>query len=152
MSLQISIETYLDDAQARAQQAELEAKNEQIKAAIEENKKATKAAYSEAIGAMRASYMLISGISQVIGTDMMSMFSAVYGVAVAGITTYQSIAAAMAASGVGAVQAGLMTSSLIAALVSLGAVMTGQTELSRRIGGINAGLQAIGQSISSWGI
>ena len=96
--------------------------------------------------------MMLSGITQVMGGDMMSIFSAVYGAAVAGIATYQSIAAAMAASGVGAVQAVLMTSSLVAAMASLGAVMTGQNELSRRVGGINMGLQAIGQSISSWGI
>ena len=152
MSLQISIEAYLDDAPIRAQQAELERENEKITEATNENKKKTKEAFDAAMSAMRASYMMVSGITQVIGGDMGAIFSSFYGMAVAGITTYQSIAAAMAASGVGAVQAALMTSSLIAAMVSLGAVMTGQTELSRSVSGINMGLQGIGQSLSAWGL
>ena len=112
----------------------------------------TKKSFDEVVGMMRASYMMLQGITQVIGGDIGQMISAVYGVAVAGITTYQSIAAAMAASGVGAFQAALMTTSLITAIVSLGGVMTGQTELSRRVGGIHTSLQAMGQFINSWGI
>ena len=112
----------------------------------------TKESFKAVVDMMKTSYMLVQGITQVIGGDLGQMFGAIYGVAVAGISTYQAIAAAMAASGVGTVQAILMMSSLIAAGASLGAIMTGQTELSRRVGGINMTLQALGQSISSWGI
>lgn len=137
----------LDEREKRID--DIEAKN--VKATLSVVKQ-TKKSFDEVVGMMRASYMMVSGITQVIGGDMGQMLSAVYGAAVAGITTYQSIAAAIAASGVGTFQAIIMTSSLIAAMVSLSGVMTGQTELSRRVAGINMGLQGIGQSISSWGL
>lgn len=137
----------LDEREKRID--DIEAKNIQATLSVV---KQTKESFNEVMGMMRASYMMVSGITQVIGGDMGQMLSAVYGAAVAGITTYQSIAAAIAASGVGTFQAIIMTSSLIAAMVSLSGVMTGQTELSRRVAGINMGLQGIGQSISSWGL
>ena len=148
MSLQVSIEAFLDDARARAQQAELEAKNEQIKKAIEENDARTLAAYNKAIEGMRASYMMISGVTQVMGGSMSQMFSAMYGIAVSGIQTTASIAAALYASGpYGWLQAGLMTASLITAVVNLGSLMTGQDELARQVSGVNMALQGMGSMI-----
>ena len=152
MSLQISIETYLDDAEIRAQQAELKRENEKIAQAIEQNEKATKDAFNKSMAAMRAGYMVLSGMTQAMGGSMSQAFSAIYGIAMASIGTYQAIAAAMAASGVGTVQAILMTSSLITAIIQLGAVALGQEDFSRQIGGLNMALQGIGQSISAWGI
>ena len=144
MSIQINIETYLDDAEARAQQAALELKNKKIAEAIEENEKKTKEAYQQSLNVMRASYMMVSGLSQVMGKGMGQIFSTLYGVAVAGITTYQSIAAAMAAVPGAQLQAALMTISLITALVSLAGVASGQTELASRVAGLNMTIQGIG--------
>ena len=150
MSLRISVDAVLDDSQAKSQQAELEVANEKIANAITENEKKTKEAYQLSLGAMRASYMMVSGISQVIGGGMGQIFSTLYGVAVAGITTYQSIAAAMAASGpAGWIQATLMTSSLIAALISLGGLAAGQTELASQVSGLNMVIQGFGGLLDS---
>ena len=148
MSLNIDIKTVLDDSQAKAQQEELERKNEQIKNAIEENDKATKEAFNNAIGAMRAGYMIIAGMTQAMGGSMSQAFSAIYGIAMAGIQTGSAIAAALAASGpAGWVQAGLMAASLIAALVQLGLVSAGQEELASQVGGLNMSLQGLGGMI-----
>lgn len=146
MSLQISIETYLDDAQARKQQAELIAKNEQIAAAIKENKKKTKESFDDSMEAVRSYYMLLTGITQIMGGSTEQMISSLYGVAVSAIGTWQSIAAAMAVSPVPGAQfqAGLMMLSLTSALVSLGGILTGQEKLARRVNGITTGLQGIG--------
>jgi len=147
MSLRISVDAVLDDSQAKAQQAELEAKNEKIKEAIDENEKRTKEAFNKALGAMRASYMVVSGVAQAMGGSMAQAFSAIYGVAVAGITTYQSIAAAMASVPGGQLQAILMTASLITAIVSLAGVLTGQEEFAKQISGLNSAIQGIGSLI-----
>ena len=137
----------IDDLQNR-----IEETGGQMVSMAKTTEKQTKESFKAVVSMMRTSYMMVQGITQIIGGDMGQMIGAIYGVAVAGITTYQAIAAAMAASGVGTVQAVMMSSSLVAALVSLGGVMTGQTEISRRVGGINLSLQTLGQSISSWGI
>lgn len=150
MSLQMSIEAYLDDAEARRAQAELEAKNLEIQQGIEENEKRTKEAFDESMNAMRASYMIITGVTQAVGGSMSQAFSAMYGVAVAGIGAYQSIAAAMAAVPGGQIQAALMTSSLIAAIVQLAGVLSGQEKLSRSVNRINSALHGIGMMIGSY--
>ena len=149
MGYRLGIEAVLDDSQAKAQQAELEQKNEEIKNAIDDNEKATKEAFEKAMSGMRAGYMIMSGMAQAMGGSMAQAFTSIYGVAMAGIGTYQAIAAAMAASGVGTVQAILMTSSLIAASVSLVSVLTGQEEFSRQISGLNMAIQGIGSMIGA---
>ena len=63
--------------------------------------KQTKESFKAVVDMMKTSYMMVQGISQIIGGDMGQMIGAIYGVAVAGISTYQAIAAAMAASGLG---------------------------------------------------
>ena len=108
-----------------------------------------KESFDRALGAMRASYIVISGISQAMGGSMFAAFSALYGVAVAGISTYQSIAAAMAAVPGGQVQAILMTMSLITALISLGGILTGQEDFARQISGLNMAIQGIGGLLDS---
>ncbi len=143
--MQISIETYLDDAPARAQQAALEAKNAEIKNAIEENEKATKEAFNKSMAAMRSGYMIISGITQAMGGTMSQAFSAIYSIGMAGIQTASAIATALAASGpAGWIQAAMMAASLVAALVQLGAVAAGQEDFARQIGGLNMSIQGIG--------
>ena len=94
--------------------------------------------------------MVVSGISQAMGGTMAQAFSAIYGVAVAGITTYQSIAAAMAAVPGGQLQAVLMTASLITAIVSLVGVLTGQEEFARQISGLNMAIQGIGSLLGEF--
>ena len=101
---------------------------------------------------MRASYMMISGMATVLGGDMGRFFSAIYGMGVATIGTYKAVAAAIAASGVGAVQASIMFASLISATVQLGAVMLGQNELSQRMHGLTMGLHGIQGMISSYSL
>ena len=105
--------------------------------------KQLKDAYDKSLGVMRASYMMVSGFAQVLGGSMGQIFSSIYGIAVAGIMTYQSIAAAMAAVPGGQVQAALMTMSLISAIVSLAGVITGQTELASQVSGLNIAIHGI---------
>lgn len=143
ISLQISIETYLDDAEARKQQAELEAKNEKIAAAIDANEKATKEAYNKAMGAMRASYQIISGFTQILGGSMGAAFGAIYGVGYAAITMYQAIAAAQFFVPGMQMQSILMTMSLVSAMISLGGVIVGQMELANKVNGIQQMLVGI---------
>lgn len=101
---------------------------------------------------MRAGYMVISGMSQAMGGGMSQAFSAIYGIAMAGIGTYQAIAAAMAVSGpTGWLQAGMMTASLVTALIQLGAVSAGQEDLARQIGGLNMSIQGMGSMIGQMG-
>ena len=111
--------------------------------ATEEVEKQSVQSFKEVQGMMRASYMMVSGLSQVLGGDMAKIFSSIYGVAVSAIGTYKAIATAMAASGVGAFQAAIMFSSLVTATIQMGSIMMGQTELSRRVHGINTALHGI---------
>lgn len=148
----MSIEAYLDDAEARRAQAELEAKNIEIQQGIEENEIAARKAHEQSLNTMRASYMILTGIAQATGSSISQAFSAMYGIAIAGIGTYQSIAAAIALSPIpGArIQAALMTSSLIAAIVNLAGVLMGQQKLARAVGGMNTALYGIGMMIGSY--
>ena len=153
MSLQISIEAYLDDAEVRKAQAELIATNEEIARATQANEKATKEAYDLSMSAMRAGYMVLTGMTQAMGGSMSQAFSAIYGIAMAGIQTYQSIAAALLPSPIpGArLMAGLMFASLATALVQLGLVAVGQEDFAQQIGGLNMMVQGIGGMISKLG-
>jgi len=153
MSLNIDIKAVLDDTQVKVQQAELEKKNEEIKKATEENERRTKESFNLALGVMRSSYAIMTGMTQAMGGSMSQAFSAIYGIAVAGIQTGISIAAALAVSPVpGArLQAGLMIVSLMTAMSQLGAVSTGQAELAQQIGGLNSALHGISGMIGVMG-
>ena len=147
MSLQIILTAMGDFTDVAVKQAIAEARNEKIAEMTDENEKRTKEAFESSMGAMRASYMMISGFAQAIGGSMGQIFSSMYSVAVSAIGTYKAIAAAMAASGVGTPQAILMTISLVTAISSLTSVMMGQKELSRRISALNMSLHGISQMI-----
>lgn len=109
--------------------------------------RATKDSFNEVMGMMRASYAMVSGITQAIGGKMSSIFSSMFSIGIAAIGTYQAVAAAIAASGVGLPQALLMTASLVTASAQLVSLMTGQDELSRRVAGLNTALHGIGSMI-----
>ena len=111
--------------------------------------KKTRESANQVIGMMRASYAMVSGLAQIVGGDIGQIFSAMFGVAVSAIGTYQAISAAMLASGVGTAQAILMTSSLITALVNIGAMATGQTDLAQRISGLNTTLHGFGSLLDN---
>ena len=119
----------------------------------EENEKRTKESFNLALGVMRSSYAIMTGMTQAMGGSMSQAFSAIYGIAVAGIQTGISIAAALAVSPVlGArLQAGLMIVSLMTAMSQLGAVSTGQAELAQQIGGLNSALHGISGMIGVMG-
>ncbi len=126
--------------------------NEQVEKTLEKVKnlkKEQKKSFNEVMGMMRASYMMVSGLSQVLGGSLPQVFSSMFSVAISTIATYKAIAAAMAASGVGTIQAIVMFASLITALFNLSAAMTGQTELSDRIGGLNTTIHGISSIIGS---
>jgi len=146
MTEKIEVIVVVDDSQVKMQQVALEKKNEEIKKATEENEKRTKESFNLALGVMRSSYAIMTGMTQAMGGSMSQAFSAIYGIAIAGIQTGISIAAALAVSPVpGArLQAGLMIASLITAMTQLGAVTTGQAELAQQVGGLNSALQGIG--------
>lgn len=100
--------------------------------------------FNEVMGFMRASYLMISGVSRILGGEMSQTFSLMYSVGVSAIGTYQAIAAAMAATGPqGWIQAGLMMISLTTATASLVSILAGQRELSTKIRGINMSLHGI---------
>jgi len=104
----------------------------------------TERSFNEVKGMMQASYMMVSGVTQMIGGSMSQAFAAIFQIGISAIGTYQAIAAAMAATGpAGWVQAGIMTTSLLTALVNLYSLSEGQTELSRRISGLNMSLHSI---------
>jgi len=124
-------------------EVKIEGTKDKLSVVTKEVEKQTVQSFKEVQGMMRASYMMVSGLSQVLGGDMARMFSSIYGVAVSAIGTYKAIATAMAASGVGAFQAAIMFSSLVTATIQMGSIMMGQTELSRRVHGINTALHGI---------
>jgi len=112
-----------------------------------EVEKQTEQSFNEVLGMMRASYAMVSGIAQATGGNMAAIFSSMYSVAISVIGTYQSIAAAIALTPGGQLQAALMSMSLISAIASLVATMTGQEELARRVAGLNSALHGIGSMI-----
>jgi len=118
---------------------------EKVKAVKEEQDRS----FEEVMGMIRASYMMITGVSQAIGGDLPQVFSSIFSMAISSIATYKAIAAAMAASGVGAAQASLMFASLITAIASLMAGMAEESELARRVTGLNTSLMGISNLIGS---
>ncbi len=151
MSLQVTIEAFLDDADARAKQRELESKNEMIAEAIEANEEASRISFDKVMGAMRASYMMMSGIAQVMGTSMGEMFTTVFGVAISAIGTYEAIASAAAATGpMGWIQAGIMFASLAVAGINLAGLVVGQDLHTQQINGLIMTLQGFSQMIGSF--
>ena len=111
----------------------------------------TQRSFNEVKGMMQASYMMVSGVTQMIGGSMSQAFAAIFQIGISAIGTYQAIAAAMAATGpAGWVQAGIMTTSLLTALVNLYSLSEGQTELSRRISGLNMSLHSISSMVGMY--
>jgi len=111
----------------------------------------TERSFNEVKGMMQASYMMVSGVTQMIGGSMSQAFAAIFQIGISAIGTYQAIAAAMAATGpAGWVQAGIMTTSLLTALVNLYSLSEGQTELSRRISGLNMSLHSISSMVGMY--
>ena len=147
MSLQLILTAMGDFSEVEVQQAIAEVRNEKISQATDENEKRTKEAFEASIGAMRASYMMISGMSQLMGGSMGQIFSSLYGIAVSTIEVFSAIAAAQFFVPGMQMQSLLMVASLASAIVSLAGVMTGQTELSRRVSGLTMSLQGYSQLI-----
>lgn len=109
---------------------------------------ATQKSFNEVMGMMRASYMMITGVSQAVGGTLSQVFASMFEIAISAIGTYQAIAAAMAATGpAGWIQAGIMTTSLLVAGINLATLAEGQSELSRRISGLNMSLHGISSMI-----
>ena len=133
--------------------AQIEGTKVKIIDLVDETEKRSKEAFKVSLDAMRAGYMVISGMTQAMGGSMSQAFSAMYGIAMAGIMTYQSIAAALLPSPIpGArLMAGLMLASLGTAMAQLGAVSLGQAELASQVGGLNMILQGIGGMINKYG-
>ena len=100
---------------------------------------------------MRAGYMMVSGVAQIMGTSMGAIFSSMMGAASSAIGTYEAIATAMAASGPwGWIQAGIMFASLTIALVGLGELMDEKQRLGRNLNLLNMSLQGFSQLIGSF--
>ncbi len=141
ISIQLTITAMGDFSQVEVEQAIAEARNEKISEAIDENEKRSKEAFDLALGTMRASYAMVSGISQIIGGGMGAIFSSLYGLAISTIELFSAIAAAQFFVPGMQMQSVMMVASLVSAIVSLAGVMTGQQELSSRVNGITATLQ-----------
>jgi len=117
---------------------------------VEDVKEEAVRSFNEVMTYMRASYLMISGVSRILGGEMSHAFSLMYSVGVSAIGTYKAIAAAMATTGpAGWIQASLMMISLTTATSSLMAILAGQRELSTQIRGINMSLHGISAIIGS---
>lgn len=138
-----------DASPAEETLAEVEESAERVLEKVREVKEEQERSFEEVLGMMRASYMMITGVSQAMGGDLPQVFSSIFSMAISSIATYKAIAAAMAASGVGAAQASIMFASLITAIASLMTGMAGEAELSRRITGLNTSLHGISALIGS---
>jgi len=147
MSLQLILTAMGDFSEVEVKQAIAEARNEKIAEMTDENEKRTKEAFDASIGAMRASYMMISGMAQVMGGGMGQIFSSLYSIAISTIQVFSAIAAAQFFVPGMQMQSILMVASLATAIVSLAGVMTGQTKLASQISGINMSLQGFSQLI-----
>lgn len=156
MSIQVRIEGYLDDSDVTSKQVIAEARNKEISEKLDENEKRTRESFKQVVGVMRAGYMMVSGLAQVMGGSMGQIISSIYGTAVAGIATYTAIHTALLASpdptGRTQIQAGMALIGLGAALGSLLGVMTGQEELARGMNGLNMSLQGIGSMIANFSV
>ena len=111
--------------------------------------KQTEASFKDVRSMMRASYAMVSGLTQVIGGPYAQIFANMFGIAMSAIGVWQGIAAAMEASGVGTAQGILMTASLLGSIMSLATGLTGQTELSKQISGLTLTLQGFGSLLDS---
>lgn len=139
-----------DFSEVEVKQAIAEARNERIGEMIDENEKRTKQAFDASIAAMRASYMMVSGIAQIMGGGMGVIFSSLYGIAVSTIQVFSAIAAAQFFVPGMQMQSIMMVASLVSAIISLRLVMAGQTELAGRVSGINMALQGFGSLIGGF--
>lgn len=136
----------LGDANVRIEETEEKAVD-----ALESVEEQAQKSFNNVMGMMRVSYLMISGMSRVLGGGMTQIFSSMYITAISAIGTYKAIAAAMAASGpAGWLQATIMTLSLITATSSLVSIMAGQRELSTQIRGINMTLHGISTLIGAF--
>ncbi len=127
-----------------------EEKAEQLTESVEEQ---TQKSFNNVMGFMRASYLMISGLSRVMGGGLSQVFSSIYMAAMSAIGAYQAIAAAIAASGpAGWLQAAIMTTSLITAGLSLVSILAGQRDLSTKIRGVNMALHGISGMISTFSL
>lgn len=131
---------------------EIEETKENATGMVDDVKERALESFNEVMGFMRATYLIISGVSRVMDQGMSGVFSSMYMVGMAAIATYKAIAAAMAASGVGTAQAIIMGISLTTATASLISILTGQRELSTKIRGVNMGLHGISALIQQFSI
>ena len=152
MSIQLTLTAMGDFSEVEVKLAAAEARNEKITEMVDENEKRSLEAFQQSIGFMRASYQMIGGVAQVLGGGIGPVFSAIYGVGVASISLFMSIAQAQFFAPGQQLQSVMMMMSLVTALVSLGAVATGQKRLSQIVGGITQSLSGFGGMIDSFSI
>lgn len=149
MSIQMILTAMGDFSEVEVQQSIVEARNERINQALEETDKRAKEAFEAALGAMRASYMMVSGFAQIIGGSMGQIFSSMYAIAVSSIQLFSAIAQAEFFVPGMQMQSVMMMASLLTAITSLASVMTGQTELASRVSGLNMSLHGISEMIGA---
>lgn len=112
---------------------------------LQENQQAMLSAEERVIGLMRSSYMFAYGLSRVFGSGFSQYFFSLHSIAFQTVSAYKAIAAAKMATGTPweMVQAGIMITSLGAALISLLA-SGGQTkDLARRMRGLSTSLAGL---------
>ena len=149
--VQLSIEVFLDDAEARAKQAELMANNVKIGTIIQENAIATQRSFNDIMTTARTSYMLLAGMARVMGTGMTEVFRTSYQILISAIGVYQAFVAIELGKGpAGWIQAGIMSASLATAMIRVYALVTNQDELSRQMRGVWMGLHGVSGMISSF--
>lgn len=154
MSEKINLDVDTTEAERK-----IDSLNDKIEDTVEKATEATEAVENEAeksfnnvMGMMRSSYMIMSGVGRIMGGTMGKMFSGLYSLAISSIMTYKAIAAAVAATPGGQVQAAIMFASLSIAAANLGATIGKQKEFSRGLSGLNTSLHGISGMIDSFSI
>ncbi len=152
MSLQLTISAFLETSAFDAQTAERERRIRELLGGLQQIDEKTDESFNKVVRMMRGSYMIISGIARVMGPGFSRVFQSIWSVATSSIIIYTAIAKAKFFIPGQEITSLLMIAELVAAVVNMGALMTGQKDLARESRGVNFALHGISTMISSFSI
>lgn len=149
--IQMSIEAFIDQSYVRDVQQEITTRAEHNAALIEENKKQQAASFHSIMANMRGAYLVMTGMSRVLGGGMTMMFRTMYTMGTSLIATYTTVAAALEGIPGAQIQATLALAGLAFASAQLTGVITKNQELTQNMRGIYMALHGIsGMMGSMW--
>ncbi len=153
MTLQLTISAFFETSVFDAQTAARERRIQGLLNGLEQVDQKTKMSFNKVMNVMRGSYMIVSGITRVIGGGFSRVFQGVWSAITSAILANKAIAAAVAASSPwGWIQAGVMLASLTMASMNVAALMSGQKNIARQARGLNFALHGISSMIQGFTI